>query len=253
MGGIFATPVVVPLRRHFARAAITAAARVLLHLKLGLAADFLHGPQSVPRSTQVQPQSNGPFHSATFILRRSPLSASACRPASVSQILVTSMVSLPATTRSAFVVANPARTSWTMRLTGMSRAASIASVHPSGQDASSSSARRRLGLGLHRPAIRLPASAMYKRSAQSSCCRRSGSMGDAPGTAQPFPLWRLHSGPRSSPIDQCRDIAPPNISHVLRCLQPLTRRRLDCDFLSSFRNFRSVCCTGNTCARIRPP
>jgi hypothetical protein len=46
---------------------------------------------------------------------------------------------------------------------------------------------------------------------------------------------------------------PPNISHVLRCLQPLTRRRLDCDFLSSFRNFRSVCCTGNTCARIRPP
>jgi hypothetical protein len=209
MGGIFATPVVVPLRRHFARAAITAAARVLLHLKLGLAADFLHGPQSVPRSTQVQPQSNGPFHSATFILRRSFLSASACRPASVSQILVTSMVSLPATTRSAFVVANPARTSWTMRLTGMSRAASIASVHPSGQDASSSSARRRLGLGLHRPAIRLPASAMYKRSAQSSCCRRSGSMGDAPGTAQPFPLWRLHSGPRSSPIDQCRDIAPP--------------------------------------------
>ena len=34
--------------------------------------------------------------------------------------------------------------------------------------------------------------------------------------------------------------------------QPLTRRRLDCDLLSSFRNFRLVCCTGNTCARIRP-
>ena len=27
------------------------------------------------------------------------------------------------------------------------------------------------------------------------------SMGDAKGTAQPFPLWRLRSGPCSSPID----------------------------------------------------
>jgi hypothetical protein len=33
-------------------------------------------------------------------------------------------------------------------------------------------------------------------------------MGDAVGTAQPIPLWRLLSGPRSSPIDQCPDIAP---------------------------------------------
>jgi hypothetical protein len=37
-------------------------------------------------------------------------------------------------------------------------------------------------------------------------------MGDASGTARPIPLWRLHSGPRSSPIDQCSDFAPPNIT-----------------------------------------
>ena len=28
------------------------------------------------------------------------------------------------------------------------------------------------------------------------------------GTARPIPLWRLRSGPRSSPIDQCSDFAP---------------------------------------------
>src|SRR5262245_46069612 len=37
-------------------------------------------------------------------------------------------------------------------------------------------------------------------------------MGDASGTARPLPLWRLRSGPRSSPIDQCSDIAPRTIS-----------------------------------------
>jgi hypothetical protein len=38
--------------------------------------------------------------------------------------------------------------------------------------------------------------------------KKVGSMGGRAGTAQPIPLWRLRSGPRSSPIDQCSDIAP---------------------------------------------
>src|SRR5262249_30414406 len=32
-------------------------------------------------------------------------------------------------------------------------------------------------------------------------------MSDASGTARPIPLWRLHSGPRASPIRQCSEIA----------------------------------------------
>jgi hypothetical protein len=41
------------------------------------------------------------------------------------------------------------------------------------------------------------------------------------GTAPPFPPWRLRSGPRSSPIDQCSDM-PPRTSRTLsmpsRCI-----------------------------------
>jgi hypothetical protein len=42
------------------------------------------------------------------------------------------------------------------------------------------------------------------------------SIGDASGTAQPIPLWRLRSGPRSSPIDQCSDIAPRTSARLQR-------------------------------------
>ena len=48
--------------------------------------------------------------------------------------------------------------------------------------------------------------------------KKAGSMGDASGTARPIPLWRLRSGPRSSPIDQCSDYRPPNTSHTLTML-----------------------------------
>jgi hypothetical protein len=41
-------------------------------------------------------------------------------------------------------------------------------------------------------------------------------MGHASGTARPIPLWRLRSGPRSSPIDQCSDIAPRTSARLQR-------------------------------------
>ena len=41
-------------------------------------------------------------------------------------------------------------------------------------------------------------------------------MGDASGTARPIPLWRLRSGPRASPIDQCSDIAPRTSARLQR-------------------------------------
>jgi hypothetical protein len=41
-------------------------------------------------------------------------------------------------------------------------------------------------------------------------------MGDASGTARPIPLWRLCSGLRSSPIDQCSDIAPRTAARLQR-------------------------------------
>jgi hypothetical protein len=46
--------------------------------------------------------------------------------------------------------------------------------------------------------------------------KESRSIGDASGTAQPIPLWRLRSGPRSSPIDQCSDIAPQTSARLQR-------------------------------------
>jgi hypothetical protein len=46
--------------------------------------------------------------------------------------------------------------------------------------------------------------------------KKAGSMGHASGTARPIPLWRLHSGPRSSPIDQCSDIAPRTSARLQR-------------------------------------
>src|SRR5262245_45923471 len=42
------------------------------------------------------------------------------------------------------------------------------------------------------------------------------SIGDASWTARPIPLWRLRSGPRSSPIDQCSDIAPRTSARLQR-------------------------------------
>src|ERR1700730_15199019 len=56
------------------------------------------------------------------------------------------------------------------------------------------------------------------------------------GTARPFPLWRLHSGPQSSSVDQYSE-SPPNIWHQLyqrRCADrwlPATasQKKLDAD------------------------
>jgi hypothetical protein len=55
--------------------------------------------------------------------------------------------------------------------------------------------------------LRSPARISRQPCAQG-CLQNLGSMGDAQGTALPLPPWRLRSGPRSSPIDQCSDIAP---------------------------------------------
>ena len=46
--------------------------------------------------------------------------------------------------------------------------------------------------------------------------KKGRSMGDASGTARPIPLWRLCSGLRSSPIDQCSDIAPRTAARLQR-------------------------------------
>src|SRR5262249_13571122 len=50
-------------------------------------------------------------------------------------------------------------------------------------------------------------------------------MGDASGTARPIPLWRLRSGPRSSPIHQCSDIAPRTSARSYNAY-PFTKLRL---------------------------
>ena len=77
---------------------------------------------------------------------------SACRPASVILTRATSMVRGPITTRSVVAVASPARTSSTSCSTVKPCASRTKLVTPSGQEASSSRARRRVlarrGVGL---------------------------------------------------------------------------------------------------------
>ena len=69
------------------------------------------------------------------------------RPVSVILIFATSIVRPTIATRSAFVVASPAWTNSTICSAVKPRASRIASEQPSGLEASSSSARRRSGLG----------------------------------------------------------------------------------------------------------
>src|SRR5215475_3782582 len=69
------------------------------------------------------------------------------RPVSVILIFATSIVRPTIATRSAFVVASPAWTNSSICSTVKPRASMIASEQPSGLEASSSSARRRSGLG----------------------------------------------------------------------------------------------------------
>jgi hypothetical protein len=69
------------------------------------------------------------------------------RPASVILTRATSIVRAPTATRSAFIVASPAWTNSTICSAVRPRASMIASEQPSGLEASSSSARRRSGLG----------------------------------------------------------------------------------------------------------
>jgi hypothetical protein len=45
------------------------------------------------------------------------------------------------------------------------------------------------------------------------CCQRKRIDGRRLGTARPFPLWRLHSGPQSSSIDQYSE-TPPRTSGI---------------------------------------
>ena len=70
------------------------------------------------------------------------------RPASVIRTRVTSIDRPPATIRSIRAVASPARTSATTCLTSKPCAARTASLQPAGQEASNSSARRRVAGGL---------------------------------------------------------------------------------------------------------
>jgi hypothetical protein len=75
------------------------------------------------------------------------LSVSTRRPASVIFTRATSSTRWPATTRSVVAVVSPARTGSTICLIVKPWASKIASVRPSRQEASNSSARRRSGLG----------------------------------------------------------------------------------------------------------
>src|SRR3979409_846068 len=44
-----------------------------------------------------------------------------------------------------------------------------------------------------------------------TCWHRNRINGRRLGTARPFPLWRLHSGPQSSSVDQCSETPPEHM------------------------------------------
>src|SRR5947209_7309554 len=48
-----------------------------------------------------------------------------------------------------------------------------------------------------------------------TCWQRTRIDGQRLGTARPFPLWRLHSGPQSSSVDQYSETPPEHLASTV--------------------------------------